>query len=167
MRMENTAKFSRSKSLREPQSKLLQTPSRVERSVSDGEAETKNKYKEDSDVPAVLPILRIAGRIETKQQRRQRVSAEKQQSAEAGGGSGGQICYSDLLHLLGCGGCGGLVSGEVAQCRRGHLTCAACRLPQCRLCGQAVPEPQNQHNIALQRILSLIALPCKYGWVSR
>ena len=49
---------------------------------------------------------------------------------------------------------------------QGHLYCPACRAAvarTCKLCKQAVTTEaaSHQENIALERLLSLIALPCK------
>ena len=75
--------------------------------------------------------------------------------------STGLICYSDLLHLLTCPACSCLVSPPVSQCRKGHLYCRDCRTNNsCRICRQTFLEAPN---IALETVMALIALPCRYG----
>ena len=77
-------------------------------------------------------------------------------------GPGGKICYDDVLHLLTCPMCTCLVSAPVTQCRRGHLFCRDCAktLSNCSLCHQPWVETPNN---TLDKIINLIALPCKYG----
>ena len=66
----------------------------------------------------------------------------------------------DLLHHLTCSSCTLLVAPPVAQCRKGHLYCRNCRNNNsCKICKQTFVDAPN---IALEKILSLIALPCKY-----
>ena len=75
----------------------------------------------------------------------------------------GLLQYEDLLHHLSCSTCSTLVSPPVAQCRKGHLCCMTCRTNNsCRICKQTFLDAPN---LALEKILSCIAFPCKYGWV--
>ena len=70
------------------------------------------------------------------------------------------IEYSSLLELLTCPACSQVVSLPVSQCRKGHLYCSNCRTNNsCRICKQTFSEAPN---IALEKIINCIALPCKY-----
>ena len=78
--------------------------------------------------------------------------------------SAGLVQYSDLLALLSCTSCSSLISPPIAQCRKGHLYCRDCRTNNsCRICKQTFIEAPN---LALEKMLSLIAFPCKYGWAA-
>ena len=78
--------------------------------------------------------------------------------------STGLIQYSDLLLVLTCPSCSQAVSPPVSQCRKGHLYCRDCRtnnkIISCRICKQTFMDAPN---MALEKIMTLIALPCKYG----
>ena len=75
--------------------------------------------------------------------------------------SAGLVQYSDLLQLLSCTSCSSLISPPMAQCRKGHLYCRDCRTNNsCRICKQTFIEAPN---LAMEKILSLIAFPCKFG----
>ena len=150
--MESVRKMVRSQSMRVTE--LLGSPP-VEEQV-------EVVAEEDSETPTVLPILRVAGREGTKQQRRER-ERENREKEKAQGAPVGKICYSDVLHLLTCPVCTCLVTPPVTQCRRGHLYCADCvsaSSTNCLICKQPWQETPN---VALDRIIALIALPCKYG----
>lgn len=74
-----------------------------------------------------------------------------------------RIDECSLLSVLSCLQCRDLCSAPLYQCRKGHLYCPDCRSANqrtCRLCKQAV---SRQDDPALDRLLSLIALPCKYS----
>ena len=153
--MENVKKLARSQSVKVTE--LLRRGSQEEGKV---EEEREEGREADSETPTTLPILRVAGREGTKQQRRERENREKVGGRGAGGS--GKICYSDVLHLLTCPACSSLVSPPVTQCRRGHLYCSDCSATSqsCLICKQGWLEAPN---VALDRIIALIALPCKYG----
>ena len=155
--MENVKKLARSQSVKVTE--LLRRGSQEE--GKEEEEEKGEGREEDSETPSILPILRVAGREGTKQQRRERERENKEKVGGRVGGSG-KICYSDVLHLLTCPACTSLVSPPVTQCRRGHLYCSDCSssTPSCLICKQAWLEAPN---VALDRIIALIALPCKYG----
>jgi len=116
----------------------------------------------DTDTPTTLPILRsfhTGGKVETKM--------EKEYEEGFNGSvipSTGLLQYEDLLHHLTCSDCSLVVCPPVAQCRKGHLYCRNCRtnnkIVSCRICKQTFVDAPN---MALEKILSLIALPCKYG----
>ena len=92
----------------------------------------------------------------------------------------GLVQYEDLLSLLTCLQCRCLVSPPVAQCRKGHLYCLSCKsvqklflfqisslqnrktqqLSSCKICKQTFVDAPNQ---ALEKMVGLIGLPCKYG----
>ena len=155
--MENVKKLARSQSV-----KVTELFRRSSQEDGKGEEEEKEDGREeDSETPTILPILRVAGREGTKQQRRERERENKEKVGVRVGGSG-KICYSDVLHLLTCPACTNLVSPPVTQCRRGHLYCSDCSssAPTCLICKQSWLETPN---VALDRIIALIALPCKYG----
>ena len=70
------------------------------------------------------------------------------------------IQYSPLLQLVTCPACSHVVSPPVSQCRKGHLYCSTCRTNNtCRICKQTFSEAPNA---ALEKIISLVALPCTY-----
>jgi len=79
----------------------------------------------------------------------------------------GRIEEDSLLQVLSCVQCSELCAPPLTQCRKGHLYCSDCRAANCRtcrLCKQAVASEStsSQDNIALDRLLSLISLECKY-----
>jgi len=72
----------------------------------------------------------------------------------------GLVLMSELQTELQCVHCRDTVHWPMSQCRKGHITCSVCRKENsCRICKQTFVDAQN---IALDRILSLIYLPCKY-----
>ena len=132
---------------------------------------------EDSDLPTILPILRISSHQGTKQQRRDsqkevkgkimnfiliRTQNLKASIAVTPETQNGKICYEDVLHLLTCPTCESHVSTPVIQCKRGHLSCEDCSRQQqeCPICHQSWMDGPN---VILDKIINLIALPCKYG----
>ena len=79
----------------------------------------------------------------------------------------GHIDEAALASVLSCAGCSVVCGPPLTSCRKGHLYCPACRAAlarTCRLCKQAVTSEaaSHQENTALERLLSLIALPCQY-----
>ena len=93
----------------------------------------------------------------------------------------GLVQYEDLLVVLTCLQCRCLVSPPVSQCRKGHLYCLSCKsvpnlfpqlfnlfnrnrkaqqLSSCKICKQTFVDAPNQ---ALEKMVGLIGLPCKYG----
>jgi len=142
---------------------MLKLPPKPERSISDSEVE-KQEMAEDSDKPTVLPILRVGRHTGTKEQRREDKEKIERETKENCNGSPisstGLICYSDLMQMLTCPSCSCTVSPPVSQCRKGHLYCRDCRTNSCRICKQTFVDAPN---LALEKIISLIALPCKYG----
>ena len=75
----------------------------------------------------------------------------------------GKVKYEDLLQLLSCVNCTEMVDTPVSHCRKGHLCCSSCRANMrtgCKVCKQTMVENPN---IAMDRLLSFIALPCKFG----
>ena len=93
---------------------------------------------EDTDVPTILPILRISSHQGTKQQRRDSKKEikgkinlnfflslranlkNKPSTAVPSETQNGKICYEDVLHLLTCPTCESYVSTPVIQCKRGQ-----------------------------------------------
>jgi len=156
---ENMKKMARSQSVKVTE--MLKLPTKVERSISASEVEVQEMTGEDSDKPTILPILRVGGHSGTKEQRRK--DKEKEDKEKCNGSaisSTGLICYSDLLQMLTCPSCSCMVSTPVSQCRKGHLYCKNCKTNSCRICKQTFVDAPN---LALEKILTLIALPCKYG----
>ena len=78
----------------------------------------------------------------------------------------GKICYEDVLHLLTCATCESHVSTPVIQCRRGHLSCEDCsrQKQECPICHQSWMDGPN---VILDKVINLIALPCKYGYMTK
>jgi len=74
----------------------------------------------------------------------------------------GKVKYEDLLQLLSCMGCEEMCVPPMTQCRKGHLYCQTCKACNrtCKVCKQTMVEAPN---IALDKLLSFIALPCKFG----
>jgi len=161
--MDNMRKLARSQSVKVTE--MLKLPSKVERSISDSEVEVK-EVAEDSDKPTILPIFRVGGHTGTKAQRREdkkneeRENETKEKCNGSAISSTGLICYSDLLQMLTCPSCSCTVSPPVFQCRKGHLYCRDCRTNSCKICKQTFVDAPN---LALEKIITLIALPCKYG----
>ena len=91
---------------------------------------------EDTDVPTILPILRISSHQGTKQQRRDSrkeikgkiimhifhvwENIKNHSTAVPSETQNGKICYEDVLHLLTCPTCESYVSTPVIQCKRGQ-----------------------------------------------
>ena len=81
----------------------------------------------------------------------------------------GLLDVETLASVLACVGCDTECSIPLTSCRKGHLYCPKCRAAMartCKLCKQAVATEaaSHQENIALERLLSLIALPCKFRY---
>ena len=74
----------------------------------------------------------------------------------------GKVNYKDLLQLLSCTSCEELCVPPITQCRKGHLYCITCKASNraCKVCKQTMVDAPN---IALDKLLSFIALPCKFG----
>merc|ERR1712037_184332 len=113
--------------------------------------------EEDSATPTKLPILRSFHSV-SKQ------ISDKKQTNGVASDCRGLVQYEDLLTLLTCLQCRCLVSPPVAQCRKGHLYCLENRktqqLSSCKICKQTFVDAPNQ---ALEKMVGLIGLPCKYG----
>ena len=80
---------------------------------------------------------------------------------------GAYVDVTGLTSVLCCVGCGLGCGLPLTSCRKGHLYCPVCRTAlarTCKLCKQAVTSEaaSHQENRALERLLSLIALPCQY-----
>jgi len=72
----------------------------------------------------------------------------------------GLVLMSELQAELVCGHCSDTVHWPMSYCRKGHICCTQCRKENCcRICKQTFVDTQN---LALDRILSLIYLPCRY-----
>merc|ERR1712106_252804 len=105
----------------------------------------------EHDHPSSLPITRSFPKTEKTQQN---LSGPTPPSTDL-------IQYSPLLQLVTCPVCSHVVSPHVSQCRKGHLYCSTCRTNNtCRICKQTFSEAPNT---ALEKIISLVALPCKYS----
>ena len=74
----------------------------------------------------------------------------------------GKVKYEDMVQLLSCMNCGEMCVPPISQCRKGHLYCITCKATNrtCKVCKQTMVDSPN---IALDRLLSFIALPCKFG----
>ena len=74
----------------------------------------------------------------------------------------GKVKYEDMLQLLSCMNCSDMCVPPVTQCRKGHIYCMNCKASKrtCMVCKQTMVEAPN---IALDKLLSFIALPCKFG----
>ena len=98
---------------------------------------TMSSETEDTDLPTILPILRISSHQGTKQQRRDSKKEIKSKiimyfcdqsqylfiktcTALPSETQNGKICYEDVLHLLTCPTCESYVSTPVIQCKRGQ-----------------------------------------------
>ena len=88
--------------------------------------------------------------------------------------SEGKIDEESLLKVLSCVQCDQFCCPPLTQCRKGHLYCEDCRTSNnrtCQICKQAVmaavvegssSQQQSDNNIALNKLLSFIALACKH-----
>jgi len=112
---------------------------------------------EDSDCPEVLPILRRSS--SNKQKKKCDLTEDTGIVSTAG-----RMKYEDMLTVLKCRHCSELTSPPLVQCRKGHIYCRACKvnnkLIQCGMCKQTFVDAPNQ---ALDQLVRLIAIPCKYG----
>ena len=77
--MENVRRMARSGSVK--MTEMLRIPSKTENTaVSDNEEQMEKNgeemFDEDCETPSTLPILRVAGREGTKQQRREKLERE-------------------------------------------------------------------------------------------
>merc|ERR1719204_3072581 len=161
--MEGVRKLARSQSIKlceklkipvRETERSLSRESMVAKGSKEGEEEEE---EEDSATPTKLPILRSFHSV-SKQ------ISEKKQTNGVASDCRGLVQYEDLLTLLTCLQCGCLVSPPVAQCRKGHLYCLSCKKSQglnsCRICKQTFVDAPNQ---ALEKMVGMIGLPCKYG----
>jgi len=108
---------------------------------------------EDCDTPDILPILRrttLSSSGVTKDPRL--VSTE------------GLMKYEEMLKTLKCGHCAQTTCPPLLQCRKGHLYCRSCKVDnkiiQCNTCKQTFVDAPN---LALDNLVRLIAVPCKFG----
>jgi len=157
--MEGVKKLARSQSIKLCEKLKIPVPGR-ERSSSRESNRVNNEgeeEEEDSSTPTKLPILRSFHSV-SKQ------ISEKKQTNGVASDCRGLVQYEDLLSLLTCLQCRCLVSPPVAQCRKGHLYCLSCKktqqLSSCKICKQTFVDAPNQ---ALEKMVGLIGLPCKYG----
>jgi len=116
----------------------------------------------DTDTPTTLPILRsfnTKGKVGDSKKEKEKSEGSK--GAGAVTPSYGLIQYEDLLQHLTCSACSCVVCPPVLQCRKGHLYCRACRTGNCcKICKQTFVDAPN---LALEKIMTLIAFPCRYG----
>jgi len=74
-----------------------------------------------------------------------------------------RIKYDQLLQFLRCSFCKETSTQPVIQCRKGHVYCKSCKaankIIQCNVCKQTLLDAPNP---ALDSLLSMITLPCKY-----
>merc|ERR1711971_605246 len=157
--MEGVKKLARSQSIKLCEKLKIPVPGR-ERSSSRESNRVNNEgeeEEEDSSTPTKLPILRSFHSV-SKQ------ISEKKQTNGVASDCRGLVQYEDLLTLLTCLQCRCLVSPPVAQCRKGHLYCLSCKktqqLSSCKICKQTFVDAPNQ---ALEKMVGLIGLPCKYA----
>lgn len=75
--------------------------------------------------------------------------------------STGLVLLEELVREISCSDCGQVIQGSILQCRKGHLYCRPCRREnKCRVCQQTFLESPS---LGLDRLLSLVSLPCKHG----
>ena len=72
----------------------------------------------------------------------------------------GLVKMAELQDDLRCSECGDIVRWPIVHCRKGHLCCSVCRKEKfCKVCKQTFADTLNP---GLDRMLSLIYLPCKF-----
>jgi len=73
----------------------------------------------------------------------------------------GMVQYEDLVQMLSCVQCGELCCPPTTQCKKGHLYCSDCKAKNrtCKVCKQMLLDTPN---MAFDKLLSFIALPCKF-----
>ena len=71
------------------------------------------------------------------------------------------VDYTALLMALQCSACGLPVEPPASLCRKGHLYCGTCKEAACNCC-KICKQTFLGSCVALDKILSLIARPCKY-----
>lgn len=116
----------------------------------------EDKYPDDTDTPDILPIfnrLQFTKQI-TKTQKKDNYDVS----------SSGRLKYKETMDLLTCNICNQLVTLPIIQCRKGHMYCRLCKhdnkMMQCSICKQTFVEAPN---LALEKLISFIAVPCKYS----
>merc|ERR1712130_195332 len=153
--MEGVKKLARSQSIK--LCEKLKIPVAERSSSRESVNKKEEEEEEDSATPTKLPILRSFHSV-SKQ------ISEKKQTNGVASDCRGLVQYEDLLTLLTCLQCRCLISPPVAQCRKGHLYCLSCKkrdqLSSCKICKQTFVDAPNQ---ALEKMVGLIGLPCKYG----
>ena len=69
-----------------------------------------------------------------------------------------------MLTLLTCTECEQMSRPPLVQCRKGHVYCKSCKtdnkIVTCRICKQTFVDAPN---VAFEKLVTFIALPCKYG----
>lgn len=114
-------------------------------------------YLEDTDTPEQLPILRG-----TSQNRKKHAPPNKEKEKMVS--TEGRMKYTDMLTVLQCRHCSTTCTPPLVQCRKGHMYCRSCKadnkIVQCNVCKQTFVDAPN---IALEQLVRLIAIPCKFG----
>jgi len=138
----------------------LRLPVAIERRLSRNEenrggGETTNGREERS----FGEFLRAVSTVSRKNSRR-----EEEEEWEAGFTGEeremeGLVDREALLALVTCS-CGCFCHPPVAQCRKGHIFCRECWSANRRTCTRCKQTVVDSPNIALDRLMSLMALPC-------
>lgn len=152
-------KKKRSKSTTKFLGMIENTLKKVERTNSREETRVEvEEEDEDSDNPVVLPILIRGSSTRRKKETEDISGSPKIISTE------GMMKYEDMLTVLKCGSCSETSTPPLIQCRKGHIYCRNCkvenRMNQCTTCKQTFVDAPN---LALDQLVRLIAIPCRYG----
>ena len=73
----------------------------------------------------------------------------------------GVVDREGLVELITCP-CGHLCLPPVSQCRKGHIYCKECWTSNSRTCPRCKQTVVEGTNPALDRLMAMVALPCRY-----
>lgn len=88
-------------------------------------------------------------------------SGEQQASASTGS-SRRLVNYDALIHLFDCPVCHDWITAPVAQCRKGHVVCGACKSKGIKACPNCKQRFSDVPNLMMEQISAVISFPCKF-----
>jgi len=142
----------------------LKLPTKMNRSSSHSESHSDSgdkDYSQDTPNPTKLPIMRS---YSTKTAIKKNCQEYESKFNDHIISSEGKLRYEAMLQLLTCCHCDHLASTPMSQCRKGHVYCKSCKVDNkittCKVCKQTFVDAPN---VAFDKLVTFIALPCKYG----
>lgn len=142
----------------------LKLPSKISRSSSHSESRSDSgdkDFSQDTPNPTKLPIMRS---YSTKTAIKKNCQEYESKFNDNIISSEGKLRYEAMLQLLTCCHCDRLASTPMCQCRKGHVYCKSCKVDNkittCKVCKQTFVDAPN---VAFEKLITFIALPCKYG----